>query len=338
MRRERPTAFAALLGRVSATVRRHQMFLPGESVIVAVSGGPDSTCMLRVLEDLRGLFQIELMVFHFDHHLREDSNVDAAYVREQAEAHGMAFHLREAVDAPAKGDSIEDWAHRARRAALADLLHETGASRAAIGHTRDDRAENVLLAAIRGGGAEALAGIRPVTGPFVRPLIDVTRAEVLACNESLGLTPREDPSNEDTSFLRNALRLEAIPALERATGRDVKAALARTSEHLREDADELQRLAHVAAGALVDEEPEGYAIAAVGLLELPMAIAGRVVRDVIYRAGMMPSAELIDAVLDLAAGRPGRRRDLPGHSTATRDREYVHLPRSSPEGRSNDTP
>ncbi|MEX0992261.1 MAG: tRNA lysidine(34) synthetase TilS [Actinomycetota bacterium] len=327
----RPPSVARVLERVTATIRDHEMVAPGQAVVASVSGGPDSLCMVYALHELRRLLKVTIEVFHFDHRLREGSGADADYVRRVAERLKVPFHLRVAGSEPARGESVEDWAHRARFGALALVLRDVGADRAAIAHTRDDQAETVLLAAIRGGGLDAMAGIRPMHGPYIRPLIDVTRVEVETFCRSLRLRPRADPTNRDTRLLRNAIRLKAIPDIERATRREVRDSLARTAGLLRDDADELQRLALAAEGDLVEERAEGFALATTRLLALPRAVSSRVVRAILYRAGYLPSAEMVDALLDLAAGRPGRRRDLPGPSTATRERGYVLLPRTSPE-------
>jgi tRNA(Ile)-lysidine synthase len=319
----RPPAVARVLERVIATSRAHEMFEPHDNVIAAVSGGPDSICMLLALRELRRLFRIDLEVFHFDHRLRDDSTEDARYVRRTAERLGLAFHLRVAETEPVRGESVEDWAHRARMWSLAELLRETGADRAAIAHTRDDQAETVLLAMIRGGGLDSAAGIRPAQGPFVRPLIDVTREEVLSFVRALHLRPRADPTNSDTRLLRNAVRLKVIPMLERSVDRDVRATLARTASLLREDAEELQRLAAEHVAELIEEIPDGVCVPAAGLVSLPRAIASRVSRAAIYRAGSLPSAESVDAVLDLASGRPGRKRDLVDGLTASRTKTDV---------------
>lgn len=328
----RSPAVARVLERMTATCREHELFLPGETVMVSVSGGPDSTCLLLALVEVRRLLKLkQLEVFHFDHRLREDSAADAAYVKRTADRLRLPFHVREASSKPARGDSVEDWAHRARRTALAQTMRDAGASKGAIGHTRDDRAETLLIAALRGGGLDALAGLRPIHGPFVRPLLDVTREDVEAYCRAARVRPRMDETNRDTNLLRNAVRLEVLPAIAKMTGRDARDPLARSAALLREDADELTRMALRAEQDVLDDEPEGVALSAVGLDRLPKALASRVVRAALYRAGFLPSMEMIEAVLDLAAGRPGRSRDLPGGLRATRDRGYVHLPRTSPE-------
>ncbi len=329
----RPPAVARVLERVAATARAHEMFLPGETVLVAVSGGPDSTCLLYSLHYLRRLFRIKLTVFHLDHGLRPDSGKDAEYVRRLAARLKVPFHLRVCEFRPPKGESVEAWARAMRIYYAIDASREAGAERLAEGHTLDDQAETLLIALIRGGGLDALGGIEPVLGREVQPLIRVTRAEVEAFCRALHLRPRRDPTNMDTRLLRNAVRLRVLPALERAVGRDVRATLARTADLLRRDEHELRRQAFSAAEELVDEEPGGYRITAAGLRTLPRSIASRVVLQTLYRAGVVPTEEAVGAVLDLAAGRPGRRRDLTGGLKASRDREYVSLSRASPESR-----
>lgn len=329
----RPPAVARVLERVKATARAHQMFLPGETVLVAVSGGPDSVCLVHALVDLRRLLRVDLGVFHFDHRLRSGSAEDAGYVRRTADRLHLPFFLRVAETQPEQGESVEDWAHRARLGALALAMREAGAVRGALAHTVDDQAETVLLALIRGGGLDAVAGIRPAQGPFVRPLIEVSRAEVEAFCRARHLRPRLDPTNRDTRLLRNAVRLKVLPALERAVGRDVRPTLARSAALLRRDADELERRATEALVELLEEEPEGVRLPATTFDTLPGAISSRVARAAVYRCGVVPTQDDIDAILDLAAGRPGRRRDLTGGLLAVRDREYVSISRTSPESR-----
>lgn len=329
----RPPAVARVLTRVTATARTYEMFRPGESVMVAVSGGPDSICLLHALVGLRRLFRIDLGVFHFDHRLRAGSGDDADYVRRTATRLKLPFVLKVAETSPGPSESVEDWAHRARLGALALAMRDVGATRAAIGHTQDDQAETVLLALIRGGGLDAVAGIRPAQGPYVRPLMDTTRAEVEGFVRALRLRPRMDPSNRDTRLLRNAVRLKVLPALERAVGREVKAALARTASVLLDDAEELERQANRALAEILDEDRSGVILPAYDLAALPRALASRVAKAALYRSGVVPTSIDIDGVLDLASGRPGRGLDLTGGLNASRDKEYVHLSRPSPESR-----
>jgi tRNA(Ile)-lysidine synthase len=327
-----PPAVARVLERVTATARAHEMFLPGESVLVATSGGPDSTCLLYALHRLRRLFRIRLEVFHYDHGLREGSDRDAAYVRRLADRLGLEFHLVVADARPPRGESVEAWARAVRLRAQHAVALDLGTRRIAEGHTVDDQAETLLLGLVRGGGLPSLAGIRPSLGPEVQPLIDVRRVEVEAFCRALRLRPRLDPTNRNTRFLRNALRLRALPAIERAVGRDVAPTFARTAALLRADDEELRRQASAASEELVDESSGGVEIDATGLRTLSPSIAGRVVRQAMFSSGTAPTEEAVDAVIDLASGRPGRRRDLPDGLKARRDGRSVLLFRTSDGG------
>jgi len=339
----RPPAVARVLERVTRTAREHEMFRPGDVVLVCISGGPDSVCLLHSLWYLRRLFRIRLEVFHFDHRLRPDAALDGAYVARVAERLRVPIHLRSANDAPAKGVSVEAWAAVARTNAAKDVRREIGAQTIAEGHTLDDQAETVLMNLIRGGGLEAVGGIWPGgsrhgRSALVQPLLEVERAEVEAFCRALHLRPRVDPTNRDTRLLRNAIRLRVIPAIERATGREVKRPIARSADLLREDRWELDGSAVQAFELVVSGPAEELRFDVAGLLALPEPIATRVVRLALYRImGSEDAApwtrEAVGSLLDLARGRPGRRRDLPNGSTARREREYVSLSRTSPESR-----
>jgi tRNA(Ile)-lysidine synthase len=228
---------------------------------------------------------------------------------------------------------VEAWARGVRYDALADAAAACGASTVAVGHTADDQAETVLLAMLRGGGLEAVSAMAPAAAwesprgivRVVRPVLDVTRAETEACCRALGLRPRRDPHNVDPAFLRAAVRARGIPALEEAVGRPVRQALARTAAHLREDADLLDALAEEASAAVVRRTSSGLSLRAARLAALPRPLASRVVRRALYGVGVLPTIETVDAVLDLAAGRPGRRVSLAGGAAARRERDVVRL-------------
>jgi tRNA(Ile)-lysidine synthase len=339
----RPPAVARVLERVTRTAREHEMFAKGDTVLVSVSGGPDSVCLLYSLWHLRRLFAIRLEVFHFDHRLRPDSAKDGEYVGRLADRLRSPLHLRAAVDAPPKGGSVEAWATAARMNAANEVRQAIGARTIAEGHTLDDQVETVLMNLIRGGGLEAVGGIWPGgrrhgDSGLAQPLLDVDRAEVEAFCGALHLRPRLDPTNRDTRHLRNAIRHRVLPAIERATGREVRRPIARSADLLREDRWELYASALHAFGQVVSGPPEDLRFDVAALLALPEPTASRVVRLALYRImereDVAPwTREAVDAIVDLARGRAGRRRDLPNGSTARREREYVSLSRTSPESR-----
>jgi tRNA(Ile)-lysidine synthase len=342
----RPPAVARVLERVIKTAREHEMFQPGDLVLVSCSGGPDSVCLLYSLWHVRRLFKIRLAVFHFDHKLRSDSSKDAAYVRNLAQRLELPFHLREATDRPGKGMSIEAWATVSRGNAANECRKEIGSKVIAEGHTLDDQAESIMLNLIRGGGLDAITGLWPRSGDgsgrylrHVQPLIEVERTEVEAFCRALHLRPRRDPTNRDTRYLRNALRLEGIPALERITGRGIKRAIARSGDLLRADREELHLQAIRAMNEFLfsdDPSPFPMELDAAALRSLPAPIASRALRLAVYHVASSDWAapwtkEAIEAILDLAKGRVGRRRDLPEGLKAVREKEYVRVSHASPE-------
>jgi len=335
----RPPAVARVLERVTRTAREHEMFAPGDRVLVSVSGGPDSVCLLYSLWHLRRLFKIRLEVFHFDHRLRKDSAKDGDYVRRLAERLKLPFHLMVAEDEPRKGQSVEAWATTARGDAAKEVKKEICAGVVAEGHTLDDQAETVLLNLIRGTGLEGAAGIWSGTRRegLVQPLLDVERAEVAAFCRALQLRPRIDPTNVDPRHPRNDIRMSVLPAIEGSTGREAKRAIARSADLLHADRIHLYETAIGELGSVVSGPPDALRFDAARLGALPKPIASRVVRLGLNVAMDASDAiwtrEAVDAVLDLAAGRPGRRRDLPNGLKARREREYVSVSRTSPESR-----
>jgi tRNA(Ile)-lysidine synthase len=213
-----PSQRAAAVGRlrraVAVAIDRRRVLTPGETVVVACSGGPDSTAMLDALARLAPPRGLRLHVAHVDHGLRQGSAAEAKTVATAAAERGLAFTAL-TVGLATGGSSLQDRARNARHAALRDLADSTGASAIAIGHTADDQAETVLMRALAGATPRALAAMADRTGPLCRPLLGVWRIEVLAYCTALSLVTVEDPSNSDPRFLRSRVRHELIPALER---------------------------------------------------------------------------------------------------------------------------
>ncbi len=226
--------------RIRETVRRyareHDLLHPG-AIVVAVSGGADSTALLLVLADLAPELGLVLHVAHFDHRIRRSGAADAQAVADLAARVGAPIHVGRAERVPRS----EDEARRARYAFLRRVAADRGAAQVATGHTRDDQAETVLLHMARGSGIGGLAGMRPSRDGIVRPLLCMGRAETEAVCRAARSTPREDPSNRYLRYARNRIRRKVLPEL-RAINPQVAAALARL-------ADSAALAAHAARGA-----------------------------------------------------------------------------------------
>lgn len=224
---------------VLENIRQYPMLVPGDRVGVAVSGGADSLALLRLLEDLRTELGVTLAIVHFDHSLRgAESEADAQFVANIARRSGVEFILgRENVaeEARRQGWNVEDAGRRLRYAFFERLVKEGRATRVAVGHTADDQAETVLAHLIRGTGPTGLAGIYPIVGSIVRPLLDVRRQETREYLRGLGEKWREDSSNRDLRRLRARIRKQLVPVLERDFSPAIVAHLNELSRFAREE-------------------------------------------------------------------------------------------------------
>lgn len=192
------------------------MLIPGECVVVGVSGGSDSLGLLQILTELAD-YRLRLIVAHLNHRIRgEESNRDAAYVCKFADKLGLHFELREIDVIEFKRNtklSLEEAARELRYKFLREVLKKHNADKIATAHTLDDQAETVIMRFIRGSGLLGLSGIPPVNDNVIRPLIEVTKSDVEDYLKSKGIGWMEDSSNKEKVFLRNRIRNELIPYL-----------------------------------------------------------------------------------------------------------------------------
>jgi tRNA(Ile)-lysidine synthase len=199
-------------------IRVERMLLPGDRVGVAVSGGGDSVALLLVLERIHAELGITLAVLHFDHGLRGDeSERDAQFVADLARSRGLEFFIERAdVAAEARRNrwNLEDAARRLRYAFFSRAIEQGRATRIAIAHTADDQAETVLAHILRGTGTTGLAGIYPLAGQVVRPLLGTRREELRGYLTRLDQPWREDTTNQDPRRLRARVRAQLLSTLE----------------------------------------------------------------------------------------------------------------------------
>ena len=287
-------------------------------LVVAVSGGPDSTALLAGLALLAPERGLRLTAVHVRHALRGvESEADAARVR--ALAGGLAVPLVER-DAPVRpGAGLEARARRLRYRALAAVARDVGATWIVTGHTRDDQVETVLLRLARGAGRRGLGGIRPARNRLFRPLLDATRADVRRFLAEHGLDFAVDRTNADLGHARNRMRRLVVPLLEAEFNPQLGASIARLAERLRDEDDFLDAEARARGATLVAGDRLRVAVAAE-----PRALARRIVRDwLAHGARRAPSALHVEHVLALADGTARGAVAVPGPARVRREGDVL---------------
>jgi len=266
-----------------------------EALLVAVSGGPDSVALLRLLH--QGPYRLE--VAHFDHALRSESAEDAAFVRALCRELGLPCHVERAEVAriaDERGWNLEDAARRLRYSFLTRVAKRVGAEAIVTGHTLDDQAETVLMQLLR--GAAFLAGMPPRQGWVVRPLLAVRRSELLDYLQQLSQPHRQDESNLDTKRTRAWLRLELLPRLAERYP-NLSERLSQLATWQRDQRTLLDEL----AAPLLDEA----GIAIEPLRRAPPALQRHLLQLLLKRAGVPPDSAHLEALRKaLAQGSPTR--------------------------------
>ena len=261
--------------RVALAITLHRVFEPGERVVVAVSGGPDSLALLSVLREIVPAFPLHLTVAHFDHGWRAESQAERDFVASMAAGWGYDFRTaRAADDLP----HTENAARGARYPFLRQVAAETNSTTIALGHTQDDQVETLLLHLLRGSGSKGLGAMRRRDGDLARPLLDISRADIEAYLAQLHLTPTRDATNDDPRFTRNRLRQQLMPAIDTfdPAARDL---LARTADILSEEDRFIE--------AQLANLPDDIATNRDAFARLPPALQRRVIRRLVPDAGFL---------------------------------------------------
>ncbi|HEX9038370.1 MAG TPA: tRNA lysidine(34) synthetase TilS [Ktedonobacterales bacterium] len=287
--------------QVARETAERRLWDPGATLLVAVSGGADSLCLLGALLDLREkqhpLAPGAIVVATLDHGLRGKTGAeDSAWVATLARELGLRC-VNDAVDtrtfARKRQLSLEDAGRRLRYRFLRQAAHEAGASRICLAHTLNDQAETVLLRLLRGAGLGGLAGMRPLRGNLARPLLGVTRAQTEAYCSARGWEPRKDETNSDERYLRNRVRLRLLPALADYNPQ-INASLARLASAVADDEQILEQICDDAwSGVAAHDAVGSVSLALAQLAERPRSIR----RRLIMRAAraLTTTAEACDA-------------------------------------------
>jgi tRNA(Ile)-lysidine synthase len=246
-------------------------------VLVALSGGPDSLALAAATAFEAPRVGIRAGAVIVDHGLQAGSADVAATAAHTATSLGLDPVVVRRVVVGTEGGP-EAAARAARYEALTAVAQEVGAEMVLLGHTLDDQAETVLLGLARGSGGLSLSGMAPRTGLFARPLLGIRRQTTVQACADAGASPWYDPHNTDAAYTRVRVRTSIMPMLEQELGPGVAAALARTADQLREDADALDLFAEEIAEELVEIAEAGFSLPVKALASNPAALRQRLIR------------------------------------------------------------
>ena len=302
-------------------ISEQNMIKEGEMVLVAVSGGADSLALLYALHDLQKHIHCHLHVVHLNHSLRDNSSEDADFVHKHAIRLELPFTCN-TVDVSRLAEewklSIETAGRKARYEFFDSVSADVGAAKVALGHQQDDISETVLMNLIRGGGTDGLKGISPIRDDkYIRPLTIFTRQEIDVYLTSINLIPREDPTNTDNRHLRNRIRHELLPLLERDYNPNIRVGLSRTAAIIGSESDYLDELTREAFNrCLLDEsKPSSIVLSRDTFLNYYIAIQRRILRMAVSEAQGTTqdfSFEHSNSIFDIILGdKPNARITLP---------------------------
>ena len=325
------------------------MIPAGSTVLCAVSGGPDSVCLLHALYHLRPVLRFELAAAHYNHQLRGAcSDGDARFVEQFVQLCCGPQRLSDgsllpavrfyggsgsvSAEAARRGRGLEETAREMRYAFLTETAQRIGADRIATAHNADDNVETILFHLARGSGLRGLGGIRPVQGNLIRPLLTTSKSEIWKYLSFYGLPSREDHTNRDPAFARNRIRSQVTPVLEDLFP-GLNTRLAENAALLRADEDCLSQLAEQAVVHAEERGDGSLSIPAAEIAAQHDAIASRMVRLLLERlSGQSQNryAVHLNRVVQLCRkeGKPSAQVLLPHGITARREYDRLVLSNS----------
>ena len=224
--------------KVIETIRKYNLINSNEKIVVAVSGGPDSMCLLNILKTIREQFSIEIFVAHINHMIREEADSETEYVKKYCERSNIKCFIKRAnvlEMAKEQKKGTEEIGRIVRYDFFEYVANQVSADKIAVAHTENDNAETILMNLMRGASLEGLKGIEPIRGKYIRPLIECNREEIEKYCEDNNLDPKFDKTNNDNTYTRNKIRNLLIPYIKKEFNPNIISTLNRLSVLARQD-------------------------------------------------------------------------------------------------------
>lgn len=304
---------------------RERLIDKGDKIIVGVSGGVDSVCLLHLLYEIRKPWELSLYVLHVHHGIRgSEADRDASFVREMAKRLGLPFCLvkKDVKGLAGTGMTEEEAGRKVRYEAFEEYRRKVGADKIAVAHHEDDQAETVLFHLFRGSGPRGLCGMPPRRGAVIRPLLAASRRELEEFARENALPYVTDGTNLLTEYTRNKMRLKLIPFVQREINSQAVSHIACLAEKNRKWSRYIETVAASAAGRMIEEREGRMDLLLEEFLKEDGVIQDEVLRILFLKC--IPGAKDIrqvhyEQVRALADGVPGNRISLPGDITVVRE-------------------
>lgn len=262
-----------LIKKIQNFIFANSLFENDTKIILGISGGPDSTSLLDVFSKLQKKYNLELAIAHVNYHLRGyDSDQDEKFAEKLAEKYNLSLDILD-VKVEEK-DKSEEKLRDMRYAFFEEVRKENKFDLIAVAHNADDQAETVLMRLIRGTGLNGLSAMRPKNGKIIRPLLEISRQEIISYLKKNKLSYRIDKTNNESVYLRNKIRNKLIPYLEKNYNPNVRQVLSKSAKTFSEDCAVIEELTEKAW-------KENKTLGAKKILTLPVAIQKRILQKII---------------------------------------------------------
>ena len=327
-----------MVNKVRKFIEENKIFKNGDSVVLGISGGADSMCLLYVLKSLKDL-QLDLHVVHVNHHIRaEEAQRDADFVRRVCQDNDIEFRQID-VNIPEivsqTGQSEEEAGRIERYKAFRQVAGEIGADKIAVAHNINDNSETILFNLFRGTGIRGLTGIEPVNDMIARPLLCCTRDEIEQYNKENNILFVHDSTNSDTEYSRNKIRLELMPYIENNINQKAMNNIVNAASSLKDIADYMEgQIDNAYALYVKDDEIRDEA------MELPRAIKTGIVRKLIEnKAGRLKDVTRVHIckVLELSGKQVSKMVDLPYDLVAKKTYNGIKIEKNRKNEESGET-
>ena len=318
--------------KVEQYVAKRNMIQKGDKLVVGVSGGADSICLLFVLMELQKKLAFEMVVVHVNHGLRgESADADEAYVRKVCKEHGITCEVyRENVDLIAKErkQSTEEAGRDVRREAFGHTMEKHGGTKIALAHHMNDSVETFFMNLARGTGIQGMGGIRPIAGVYIRPLLCLERREIEEFLREKNIPYCTDSTNEEDDYTRNRLRNHVIPYLEKEVNARTVAHIGETMSRLQELQIFLQEQTEIYYKQCVKQHEKGYILLENSFFEAPASLRPFIIKRVLVQICQKEKdiQEIhMQKILELFQKQVGRQIDLPYAMQGKRIYEGVYI-------------